>query len=806
HTVTAVLAMAEKFGVATRDFEFQRLYGMGETLHEQTRREHGTRHRIYGPVGDHQDLLAYLVRRMLENGANNSFVHQLTDHRVPVQAIAADPVALLQNNPGKLNIPEPHAIFGKRQNSAGFDLANPDQLQQIERLRDPWRVHQWQATPLLAGRFSRTTSREVCNPAAPQEVVGTVMDCSVDDIPRAFSAAQEFHDQWRSTAASERAACLYRAADLDQQNFGELCALMMRETGKVLADVVSEWREAVDFLRYYGQQAQELLPGKPRISRGVFACIAPWNFPLSIFTGQLAAALAGGNTVLAKPAEQASLVAFRAVQLLHRAGVPVQALQFLPGAGETVGAALSSLPRLGGVCFTGSHEVARRIRRAMAAATPQARLIAETGGINAMIVDSTALPEQTVGDILSSAFSRAGQRCSALRVVYFQEEIADDFIKMLIGAMDTLVVGDPWDLSTDIGPVIDNDARQEILHYQETNSPLHQLPVPQRGLFVAPALLQVRGITDITREIFGPVLHIARFRSDELEQVVDDINAAGYGLTCAIHSRLTGRVNHCIERLQIGNIYVNRDQVGAVVESQPFGGRGLSGTGPKAGGPLYLPAFTRDPAMPASIDQPDLAELDGAVLQAQIDRLLAQATGDPELVKLAQLFAESAALAACSMPRSRIMPGPTGERNVYQLRGIAVCLCLGPGAAQALEQALQALAFGGAAILCCDLPQWLSAKITALRQSGFRVLACEGTPAVAVLRHLQGIAAVSYCGDEAHSRELLASLGERDGPLIRFISEPISPGDYCFECHVCNDITSAGGNMELMAMGEEQPT
>ncbi len=803
HTISSVLGMAEKFGIERNDFEFQRLYGMGASLHESTRRDFQSRHRIYAPVGDHEDLLAYLVRRMLENGANNSFVHQLTDARVPAQAIATDPFSLVKDSTRDNVIVMPSALFGERQNSSGYDLANPHHLEQIETLRAPGREVSWEAAPLLAVPAKTGAQRIISNPANPGDSVGVVTDCDPTDVAAAVAAASDYKTQWQASPVTERAACLNRAADLYQEHFGELCALMARETGKTLPDILGEWREAIDFLRYYAEQVSDLQGLQQRTARGVFACIAPWNFPLSIFTGQIAAALVTGNTVLAKPAEQSTLLAFRAVQLMHEAGVPRPALQLLPGTGEQVGAALTSHPDLNGVCFTGSTEVAAMIRRAMLAAQPDARLIAETGGINAMIVDSTALPEQSVRDIMSSAFSSAGQRCSALRIVYLQEEIADTFISMLIGAMDALVLGDPWELNTDVGPVIDSDARDNIQRYLDQNELLHQLKIPVSGLFVAPSLIEVASIGDIAQEVFGPVLHIARYRSDELERVIDEINAAGYGLTCALHSRLTSRVNQCIERLRIGNIYVNRDQIGAVVESQPFGGCGLSGTGPKAGGPLYLQAFTESEKTGQQItEEPALPPVSNAQVQQAIAELRKPSDAEGDLLELRRVFPNSPALAACDQPRSRLMRGPTGERNIYQLRGIGVCLCLGPGEEQALEQALQALAFGGDALLCCAAGESTQARLEKLRQAGHRIALLHGWPDEEALGTIRDLAAVSYCGTKDRSRELLNTLAYREGAQVRYITELISPADYCYECHVCNDITSAGGNTELMAMSD----
>ena len=811
HTVSSILVMAEQLNLQPEQFEFQRLYGMGEELHERTRRQYATSHRIYAPVGVHEDLLAYLVRRLLENGANSSFVHQLTDTAVAVDVIAADPYVSLEEAEGAgAGIIKTRKLYPGRENSIGWDIGNAAQLGEIAARRDPWSRHSWQAHPLLAEKTETLPMRDVCNPARPDEIVGCVEDSSEKDLRRALSVAVEFAPVWQRTPSTARVEMLLRAARLIEENFGELLAILTRETGKTLADAIGEWREAIDFLRYYATQVQSTNSLSPGIPRGTFACIAPWNFPLSIFIGQIAAALVTGNTVLAKPAEQATLVAYRATQLLHEAGVPVPAMQLLPGDGARVGAALCSDSRLDGVSFTGSLEVARSIRKALAHnARVDAALIAETGGINAMIVDSTALPEQSVRDIVNSAFSSAGQRCSALRVVYLQEEIADRFIEMLIGAMNLLCVGDPWEWQTDVGPVIDAEAQAALLAYIDSQKLLHRVQVAEDGCYVSPVLIEVAGIADIEKEVFGPVLHVARFDALQLDSVIDQINTAGYGLTFSIHSRLTQRVDRCIDRLKIGNIYVNRNQIGAVVESQPFGGRGLSGTGPKAGGPHYLEAFTipavRPSASPNSSSDVALNMIDGQFLQETVQGIQAADWRKlrDRLALLQNVSPASKGLAACehliAPYLQRQMPGPTGERNIYQLRSDGCALCLGPSPESALEQALQAIAFGGAAVVCTELNAAAGATLLALENLGAPVRWQIGMPDIDAIKSMQGISSVSWCGDEKTARELINALAERQGVIVRFITQFIDPMAYLTECHVCNDITSSGGNVELMS-------
>ncbi|MEM9756364.1 MAG: bifunctional proline dehydrogenase/L-glutamate gamma-semialdehyde dehydrogenase PutA, partial [Pseudomonadota bacterium] len=558
HTVAAILEMA-----GNRPFEFQRLHGMGERLHDIVLAEAGTRCRIYAPVGAHRDLLAYLVRRLLENGANSSFVNQVMDPDVPVAEIAADPFEVLEDAGANLAVTPPAHLFApERVNSRGWDLMDRADLAAAEAARDGHAGAVWTAGAGFSG-----PNRAITNPADPDDTVGHVTEASADEARAAIAAAQP----WDAPAA-DRAAILTQAADLFEADHGALFSLLTREAGKTLTDAVAELREAVDFLRYYAAGAPSLTD--PALGR--IACISPWNFPLAIFTGQLAAGLAAGNAVLAKPAEDTPLIAARAVALLQKAGVPAAALTLLPGQGDSVGAALTQDPKVNGVVFTGSTSTAQIIHRAMADhLDPAAPLIAETGGINAMIVDSTALPEQAVLDIVTSAFRSAGQRCSALRMLYVQEDVADPLLRMLRGAMDELVLGDPADRATDVGPVITataaEDIAQHVARYDAAGRVQHQIPRPERpGHFVPPVLLdQPGGIGALDREVFGPVLHVTTFKAEDLDRVIADINARGFGLTFALHSRIDDRVQSVAGKVRAGNTYVNRNQIGAIVGSQP---------------------------------------------------------------------------------------------------------------------------------------------------------------------------------------------------------------------------------------------
>nr|WP_111302102.1 bifunctional proline dehydrogenase/L-glutamate gamma-semialdehyde dehydrogenase PutA [Paracoccus saliphilus] len=739
HSVAAVLEMA-----GDTPFEFQRLHGMGERLHDIVLKDQGTRCRIYAPVGAHQDLLAYLVRRLLENGANSSFVNQIVDEEVTPEEIARDPFDAVATARAPAALLAPNAIYGAgRTNAKGFDLTSADMLAQIFDARD---VAVQDAAPLVHGDTAPAGAAptSVANPATGK-MIAQVTEAADATVAHAIAAATPW-----AVPAGERAATLRRAADLYEADFGPIFGILAREAGKTLNDAVAELREAVDFLRYYAQQGE----ASDQAPRGIIAAISPWNFPLAIFTGQIAAALMAGNAVLAKPAEQTPLIAAHAVRLLHRAGVPTSALQLLPGEGGTVGAALTRDPRIKGVVFTGGTETARLIASSMARhMEPGTPLIAETGGLNAMIVDSTALPEQAVRDIVTSSFRSAGQRCSALRCLYVQEDVAPHVIRMIKGAMDELRVGDPWDLATDVGPVIDAEAQQGINTYLDHHRDriLHQLAVPATGHFVPPTLMQVSGIDDLEREIFGPVLHVATYRARDLDRVVAAINARGYGLTFGLHTRIDSRVQEVTEAIHAGNIYVNRNQVGATVGSQPFGGEGLSGTGPKAGGPLYLPRFFAP-------EQPTAA---AAAWQTQ----------DPA----ARLEDRLAAPPPAPAPTEQLMPGPTGELNRLQILARGPILCMGPGA------------------------QAVAAQVAAVAAGGGQPVAAEGDVAPAALTSLAGVTGVLWWGDAETGRMLACALAERPGPIVPLITALPDAGYLCHERHLCVDTTAAGGNAALLA-------
>ena len=616
YTVAAVLELAPPGA----SYEFQRLHGMGEALYAAARAEVPGLPpvRVYAPVGTHEELLPYLVRRLLENGANSSFVHQFMNPQIPVEQVVRDPVAsLAAQAPGGAGVREPHALFGaERANSAGEDFGDPSALAALEAQVAAHAGERHGGGPILSGREARDVGIPVTSPADTREIVGFTRDASAQEIRRAMEEAAAAQPAWDATAAGSRAAYLEKAAQLLQQRRGLFLSLLIREAGKTLPDALAELREAVDFCRYYAARGRELfaapeeLPGptgeRNTLSlhgRGVFVCISPWNFPLAIFTGQITAALVAGNAVVAKPAPATPLIAHAMTRVLHEAGVPPAVLQLTPADGPPFGEVALVHRALTGVAFTGSTATAATINRALAhrdgAIVP---LIAETGGVNAMVVDATALPEQVVDDAVTSAFTSAGQRCSALRVLYVQEEIAARVIEMLIGAMRCLSIGPPGDLATDVGPVISEAARARLTAHAERMRReaklLYACELDPRlaavGHFFPPMLFELRSLDQLKTEEFGPILHVARYRSKELPQVLAAIRSTGFGLTLGVHSRLESVAQHVFRSLPVGNTYVNRNMIGAVVGVQPFGGQGLSGTGPKAGGPHYLLRFANE--------------------------------------------------------------------------------------------------------------------------------------------------------------------------------------------------------------------
>ena len=798
HTLSAVYRLAGP-EFKSGDYEFQCLHGMGETLYGHVVGPANLNRpcRIYAPVGTHETLLAYLVRRLLENGANTSFVHQLAGG-APVADLIADPAAEAAKYAGAPHpaIVLPRDIFGaERKNSQGLDLSDARERGRLERAIAESRSAMHEARPLLAVPcLSGQKPGRVVNPANPCDEVGHVAEAGPDDIEAATIAAAGAAEGWARTEPAARAALLDRAANLFEQAMEPLCALIVREAGRTMPDAVSELREATDFCRYYAARARELTGSHEAL--GPAACISPWNFPLSIFTGQIAAALAAGNTVLAKPAEQTPLTAAAAVKLLHEAGIPRDVLQLLPGAGS-VGAAIVADRRIEAVLFTGSTEAARAIQRTLAA-RGNIPFVAETGGQNAMIVDSSALPEQVVGDVLASAFDSAGQRCSALRVLCLQDCIADRVLAMLKGAMAELRIGDPADIETDIGPVIDAEAQAALQSYIAAHERqiLYQTPLPPEsnaGNFVAPTLLSIDSVRELKREVFGPVLHVMRFERSGLARLIEDINATGYGLTLGIHSRIGETIDFIAARARAGNIYVNRNMIGAAVGMQPFGGEGLSGTGPKAGGPLTLHRLLRSGPPPSLRGSRDDSKLHAfRCLKAWVEDGAGGLLGGDECIRLAEFFALYGKTSPLAVKMN--LPCPAGEENRLEFLPRGSVLGIAGTLPDALHQLGAALATGNRFLLAHS--EGLAPLQTALPAS--------------LRTHVQFTGAWQTSGfdavllsDETGLSGILPVLAGRPGPIVQAICG--TPQFTLFrlvkEKTVSIDTAAAGGNPGLMSIG-----
>ena len=773
---------------ATGQYEFQCLHGMGEALYEQVvgKTKLGRPCRIYAPVGTHETLLAYLVRRLLENGANSSFVNRIGDAAVSVDELIADPVDSIRAlpRPGTRHdrIMIAKDLYPDRRNSDGIDLSDENALAALSLALKESATAAWIAAPDQAPTIERT----IVNPGDHRDIVGTVHEVSADDA--AAAVARAVQSTWGETPVADRAAILERAAEAMQARMPVLLGLIMREAGKSLPNAIAEVREAIDFLRYYAARARATF-GERQQPLGPIVCISPWNFPLAIFTGQVAAALVAGNPVLAKPADMTPLVAAEAVRLLHEAGIPSDALQLMPGCGA-LGEALVAAPQTAGVMFTGSTQVARIIQGQLAgrlsAAGRPIPLIAETGGQNAMIVDSSALAEQVVADVLVSAFDSAGQRCSALRVLCIQDDVADKILAMLREALQELRIGNTDTLKIDIGPVITAGAKekieQHVLAMRNRGAPVERQPRPpetEHGTFVPPTIIEIREIAELKAEVFGPVLHVLRYQRERLGALIEAINATGYGLTFGLHTRLDETIAYVTSRIKAGNLYVNRNNIGAIVGVPPFGGRGLSGTGPKAGGPLYL---NRLAALPPVFDI-RASHLD-STFHDFVDWL--EASNDPRNATMARRYGEVSALGA-----SLTLDGPVGERNLYSLRPRGLVL-MQPATRDGLfEQMAAVLATGNHGVLDTELPKNIPASVAACfsrrADSNYSVALVEGN-ATAVA-------------------EVVASVAQMPGPIVSLhAAERGQPLAYhcdwlLEEVSTSINTTAAGGNASLMMLG-----
>lgn len=829
HTLAAIYQLAGN-NYYPGQYEFQCLHGMGEPLYEQVvgKVADGKLNRpcrIYAPVGTHETLLAYLVRRLLENGANTSFVNRIADTSLPIDELVADPVTAVEKlgaSEGAIGLPHPkiplpRELYGdNRVNSAGLDMANEHRLASLSSALLSSAAHPCLAEPIIDGEAGAGELRDVLNPAAPGDRVGQVREATEQEVSVALDAAVNSGPIWFATPPQERAAILERAAQNMEGQMQQLIGILVREAGKTYNNAIAEVREAVDFLYYYAGMVRDDFDNETHRPLGPVVCISPWNFPLAIFTGQIAAALAAGNSVLAKPAEQTPLIAAQAVQILLDAGVPPGVLQLLPGQGETVGAQLTGDNRVRGVMFTGSTAVATLLQRNLAGRLDQhgrpVPLIAETGGMNAMIVDSSALTEQVVIDIVASAFDSAGQRCSALRLLCIQEDVADHTLKMLRGAMAECRMGNPERFSTDIGPVIDAEAKANIdRHIQAMRNKgftvyqaVQDNPQDSRewnsGTFVKPTLIELHQVSDLDKEIFGPVLHVVRFTRNNLPQLVEQINASGYGLTLGVHTRIDETIAQVTANARVGNLYVNRNMVGAVVGVQPFGGEGLSGTGPKAGGPLYLYrllAHRPDSALRLTFDRQDaVCPADSTLRQSLLaphQALSNWAKDKPELAELCQHYGDLAQAGVV-----RLLPGPTGERNTFSLLPRDQVLCLADNEQDALIQLAAVTSVGSKALwqedelhraLRASLPDAVKARITLARDP----LASE-------------FDAVIYHGDADQLRTLCEQIAARDGAIVSV--QGFARGEtnlllerLLIERSLSVNTAAAGGNASLMTIG-----
>ena len=820
HSAAAILHMAGN----SRAFEFQRLHGMGEALHDILVQNHSAQCRIYAPIGRHKELLPYLVRRLLENGANSSFVNQLMDSTLDIDSLVVDPISLTEQSANSshrpIKAPRDHLTEG-RLAASGLDWTQSDISTSLEEMAvSQSQIH---ASCLVDGEAQGGAATDIRNPNNNTDIVGTAKVCNEALVDQAVGSAAK--SSWISSSTpDQRAHILEQAADMLESGQDRFIHLCVAEAGKSLPDAIAEIREAVDFLRYYAIEARK--SPTTRGPLGVVACISPWNFPLAIFLGQVSASLSAGNSVVAKPAEQTPLIAFAAIELLHSAGVPKDALQLLIGPGHTIGDSLIRHPQISGVCFTGSTATAKKIQSALhstgRASTP---LIAETGGINAMVVDSTALLEQAVTDVVSSAFQSAGQRCSATRLVCVQSDIADDFKKMLRGAIDMLRLGDSRYLSTDVGPVIDQQSFDTITSYIEQQKTNWNIVAQKKltssapnGFFIPPTVFEIDSIDQMKREIFGPVLHLCQFDAKKIDTVVRDINKLGYGLTMGLHTRLDSRIEVVRKSAKVGNLYINRNQIGAVVGVQPFGGEGLSGTGPKAGGPLYLPRLTRERSernsnlqwsSPANSDPSQTSLPFAAQLE---DSISAQKKWETEFdvsqrISMANSFWPASKLTIndatnAVYPDGLTLPGPTGEDNRYYLypRGVLLALFDDDTDPAVLSKALAA----GNTIIAAYAKDGLGA-LNQYVQNAARSTLPSGCIQLCPLSHITALENIPseisgiICDDiDPH----ISTLIEMNSTILPQLTSSDSFHRFFVERVVSIDMTAAGGNAELLSSGQ----
>ena len=788
-------------------FEVQRLHGMGESLHIHIKNKYNVLSRVYAPIGSHKELLAYLMRRLLENGANSSFINHLFDENIKPESLAVDVFSEVEKdtNNSHSKIPLPKDIFKNiRQNSSSIMLTEQNEVDLLFQSQEPWLKKKWQAKSMISGiALEDSNQEEVKNPSDTSDIVGSLLYANHSQLDRCLITAQNAfnlnsHDPDRILES------LNRAAELYEENQFELMALAMREAGKTYQDAIDEVREAVDFLRYYSNLAHNsscLIKDK---AMGVFVCISPWNFPLAIFTGQVAAALAAGNVVIAKPAESTSLIAYRASELLIEAGIPLGVFQLCLGKGSDVGSYLTSSSIISGVAFTGSSAVAKQIKHNLIKnGNPGARVIAETGGLNAMVVDSTALCEQVTRDVIDGAFKSAGQRCSALRILMIQEECFDETLKMIQGAMMELRIGNPKHLSTDCGPVINREAQVKLQSYIEKSRKRNQIIKDiqcdlKTGYYVTPTIINLKSIDEINEEFFGPILHVISYKSDELESMIDQLNAKGFGLTFGIHSRIDKQVEEITSRVNAGNIYVNRNQIGAVVGSQPFGGEGLSGTGPKAGGPSSLHGYSQSIASTKTTDHE--LKLYG---NAQVNNLILPSIliNEDLITKMKNQFSfiesdffdflhDEIAKYATKVS----LPGPTGESNSIRYKPKGTALCLGPTAIDALKQTLLALVLGNSVVSLIKEDEYNSLITLGFgKESIFRLV---NGPSLKLMKS-ESYKVILFFGNLMSVEKLIVNQRSAITPVMSSLYET---WQLVNERVITEDTTASGGNANLLAL------
>ncbi|MDB4038598.1 bifunctional proline dehydrogenase/L-glutamate gamma-semialdehyde dehydrogenase PutA [Candidatus Thioglobus sp.] len=787
-------------------FEVQRLHGMGESLHIHIKNKYDVLSRVYAPIGSHKELLAYLMRRLLENGANSSFINHLFDENIKPESLAIDVFSEVEKDTNNTHskIPLPKDIFkDTRKNSSSIMLTEQNEVDLLFQSQEPWLRKKWQAKSMISGIVLEDSKQEeVKNPSDTADIVGSLLYANDSQLDHCLISAQNVFNL-NSHEPGRILESLNRAAELYEENQFELMALAMREAGKTYQDAIDEVREAVDFLRYYSNLARKVLLNK-RKAMGVFVCISPWNFPLAIFTGQVAAALASGNVVIAKPAESTSLIAYRASELLIEAGIPLGVFQLCLGKGSDVGSYLTSSSIISGVAFTGSSAVAKKIKHNLVKnGNPEARVIAETGGLNAMVVDSTALCEQVTRDVIDGAFKSAGQRCSALRILMIQEECFDETLKMIQGAMMELRIGNSKHLSTDCGPVINHDAQVKLQGYIEKCRKRNQIIGEiqcdlQTGYYVTPTIINLKSIDEINEEFFGPILHVISYKSNELESMIDQLNAKGFGLTFGIHSRIDKQVEEITSRVNAGNVYVNRNQIGAVVGSQPFGGEGLSGTGPKAGGPSSLHGYSQSISSTSATDykltlygNTEINNLKMPSLSLSKD-LISKMQNNFSFIE--SDFFDFLHDEIAKYTTKIALPGPTGESNSIRYKPKGTVLCLGPTAIDALKQTLLSLALGSSVISLIQEDEYNS--LIALGFGKENIYRLVNGPSLRLMKS-ESYKVILFFGNLMSVEKLIVN---RHSAITPVMSSLYETWQLFNERVITEDTTASGGNANLLAL------